>query len=196
LGNKASTVLYIISPPLFFSETLPIASNTFDSEPFELKFFLDYWFFETENKQERLTSYLQTKLSRSWISYKPSSLNSQNEELDAIDLDVVVDGQKMAYKDSISIHRFNKSTGRVEETIRLALKSNSNVILLMPPALFGKWKGHGKVEEFAKRMQKISGVEYYDFSESVLSPEFYYDHHHLNTNGVIYFTKKFLKPIL
>ena len=32
--NKANTLVYVLSPPLLFSETLPIASNTFDFEPF------------------------------------------------------------------------------------------------------------------------------------------------------------------
>jgi len=195
-GNTASTVVYIISPPLFFAETLPIASNTFDREPFELKFFLDYLFFKTENKQERLTSYLQTKLTPFWLSYKPNSKDSNDEKLDSIDFNVVSAGIQMVYKDSISFNRFNKSIDRVEETIQLALNNNSNVILIIPPALFGKWEGHYRVEEFAKRMQKLDGVEYFDFSESVLSPEYYYDHHHLNTNGVVYFTEAFLKPIL
>lgn len=195
-GNTASTVVYIVSPPLFFSETLPIASNTFNKEPFELKFFLDYLFFETENKQERLISYLQTKLTRSWLSNRPDSRDSNNRKLDTIDLDVVEAGQQMVYKDSLSYNRFNKSIGRVEETIRLALSNNSNVILVIPPALFGKWKGHYRIEEFGKQMEKLNGVEYYDFSESVLSIEYYYDHHHLNTDGVVYFTKNFLEPIL
>lgn len=196
LDNTASTVAYIVSPPLFYSETLPIASNTFDREPFELKFLFDYLFFKAENKQERLTSYLQTKLTRFWLSYKPNSKDSNDEKLDSIDFKVVSVGQQMVHKDSIVFKRFNKSIDRVEETIQLALNNNSNVVLVIPPALFGKWKGHYHVEEFAKRMQKLDGVEYYDFSESVLFPEYYYDHHHLNTNGVVYFTENFLKPII
>lgn len=194
--NTVSAIIYVISPPLFFSETLPIASNTFDKEPFELKFLINYAFFKSENKQERLTSYLQTKLSRLWLSYKPSSKESKNEKLDSIDFNVVASGQQMVYKDSIAYNRFNKSTERVEETIQLAIRNKSKVILVIPPALFGKWKGHSNVEKFAKQMQKLYGAEYYDFSESILTPEYYYDHHHLNTNGVVYFTENFLKPIL
>ena len=35
--------------------------------------------------------------------------------------------------------------------------------------------------------------KYYDFSESVLIPKYYYDHHHLNSAGVDYFAENFLK---
>ena len=34
--NKASTIVYIISPPMFFSNDLPLSSNTFDFEPFDI----------------------------------------------------------------------------------------------------------------------------------------------------------------
>jgi len=193
--NTASTVVYVISPPLFFSETLPLASNTFAKEPFELSFFGNYLFFKTENKQERLTDYLQTKLNIDWLSYKPNLINSKTQKLDSIDNNIVNAGQKSVYKDSISLQRFNKSVDRFEETIQLALENKSNVVLVIPPALFGKWKGHSNVEEFAKQMDNLEGVKYYDFSESVLLPEYYYDHHHLNTDGVIYFTENYLKPI-
>ncbi len=194
--NKASTVVYVISPPLFFSETLPIASNTFDREPFELDFFLRYISFRSENKHERLFSYWQSKLNRKWLSQKPFSSDSKNEQLDSIDVTAITKGQRMVYKDSLALNRFAKSTERVEETILLALKNKSNVVLIIPPAIFGKWKGHAKVEEFARRMQKHKGVAFYDFSETILSPEYYYDHHHLNTNGVVYFTEHYLKPAL
>lgn len=194
-GNTASTVVYVISPPLFFSETLPIASNTFDREPFELKFFLNYLQFKSENKQERLTSYVKSKLTRRWFSSVPRSLDAMEQKLDSIDMKVVSAGQNLVYKDSTAYTIFNKSVTRVEETIQLALRHNANVILVIPPALFGKWKGHPDVAAFAQRMQELYGVEYYDFSESVLSPELYYDHHHLNTNGVVFFTKNFLQPI-
>lgn len=194
-GNTTPIVVYIISPPLFFSETLPIASSTFDREPFELDFFLNYLFFKTENKKERLTSYIQSKLDPRWLSYKPYSRDSKDGKLDSVDFKKVEAGQQMVYKDTMAFRRFEKSTERVEETIKLAIERESKVILLIPPALFGKWKGHEEVEKFAKRMQKLNGVQYFDFSESVLSPEYYYDHHHLNTKGVIYFTENFLKPI-
>lgn len=195
-GNTVSTVVYFISPPLFFSETLPVSSNTFDQEPFELGFLLRYLFFKTENKSQRISSYLQTKHSRNWISFKPFSLDSKDELLDKLDSTTVSEGQQLVYGDSLAFSRFNKSIIRVEETIQLALDNNSKVILIIPPALFGKWKGHNMVENFAKNMLKYEGVKYYDFSESVMSPEYYYDHHHLNTKGVVYFTENYLKPVL
>ncbi|MBD0400816.1 hypothetical protein [Flammeovirga sp. EKP202] len=197
LGNSSSKVIYVISPPLFFSNTLPIASNTFDREPFEFKFLFNYLLFDSENKQERLISYLQSKFTNVWLNQKPNSKDSKNEKLNHIDNNAVDIGFEMVYQDSLSTkNRYHKSIKRVEETINLAINNNSKVILIIPPALFGKWKGHNEIVSFAKKMETLKAVEFYDFSESILSPEYYYDHHHLNTRGIIYFTDKFLKPIL
>ena len=69
-------------------------------------------------------------------------------------------------------------------------------MLIIPPALFGKWKGHEETVEFCRIMNVKYGVSFHDFSMSVLEPKLYYDHHHLNTNGVEYFTEKFLKLAL
>lgn len=194
--NEASTVVYILSPPLLFSETLPYASNTFDYEPFEFDFLFRYLLFSSTNKKERIFSYLQTKFRRNWFFYRPHSLDSKDDKLDSINNYAVIKGQQMVYNDSLSLNRFNKSKLRIKETIHLALGNNSNVVLIIPPAIFGRWKGHENVARFAREMQGIEGVEFYDFSESVLSKEYYYDHHHLNTDGIVFFTKKYLNPIL
>ncbi len=193
--NKASTLVYIISPPLFFSETLPLASNTFRYEPFELSFLFRYLFFESENKSERITTYLQTKVKKPWYNHHPKSLETKEEKLERIDTSIINEGLKMVYDDEMALTRFNQSAEKIKETIHLALTNNTDVVLIIPPALFGKWKGHDDVEKFAKEMQKLDNVDFYDFSESILSAKYYYDHHHLNTNGITYFTENYLIPI-
>ncbi len=193
--NAATKLVYVISPPLFYSKSLPRASDTFEREPFEIDFFLRYLFFETDNKKERISTYLQSKFSRDWLYCKPKSQNGKMNKLDSLDTSAVNEGQKAAYEDVKSLERFDQSVERLTESIQLALENHSNVVLIIPPALFGKWKGHDKVANFALEMSQMDNVSYYDFSESILTPELYYDHHHLNTKGIIYFTEKYLKPI-
>jgi hypothetical protein len=194
--NTASTVVYFISPPMFFSTNLPISSKTFIYEPFKLDFFLRYLIFPSENKIKRINSYLRSKLTWDWYSYEPFSLDSKDERLTGIDSAAVFAGQKKVYQNASALERFYLSVPQVEEAIRLAVKNKSRVILIIPPALFGKWIGHENVEKFAKEMEQINGVEFYDLSESIMSPEYYYDHHHLNTDGIILFTNEYLNPIL
>ncbi len=199
LKNNSKTLIYILSPPLLFSETLPIASNTFDKEIFDINFLSRYISFpEGEKKAERIAKYIQTKFRPSWLSHKPYSLEAKTDSLIEIDSAAVAKGLKEAYKGGLKLERFDKSCKTIIKTIDLAISNKTNVILIIPPALFGKWNGHNETLEFGKEMEKKypDKVKIYDFSETVLEPNYYYDHHHLNTKGVVYFTKNYLKKTL
>ncbi len=194
-NNSVNTIVYILSPPMLFSETLPQAANTFDNETIEFDFLFNYFFFKTENKYERLWSYLKTKITITWIFYKPNSLDSKNESLIEINMDEVKKGFGFTYKNGLNENVYNNSCETLENTIKLAIKNNSEIILIIPPALFGKWYGHNETVEFANKMQDKYNVDFYDYSETVLKPEYYYDHHHLNTKGIIFFTKNYLSKM-
>ena len=106
-------------------------------------------------------------------------------------------GQNLAYAgDDLYLNQFKKSTKIVEQTIKLAINANIEIILLIPPALFGKWRGHQETLNFMESMEQKYNLKIIDCSESVLDPILYYDSHHLNTKGVVYFTNKYLKPII
>lgn len=195
-GNKVNTVALILTPPMLTSEKLPIASNTFDLEVFDLKFFYRYLFFDSENKYQRIIEYCQSKLKSKWISLKPDFTIGKADSLVSIDKTVVEKGILLARRQNINIERFNKSCFHVEKIIEVAEHNNSKIVMIIPPALFGKWPEHNKVIDFANMMKEKHGVKFYDFSESVLEPKYYYDHHHLNTKGIEYFTKNYLNKIL
>jgi len=195
--NSTSKIVYVLSPPLLFSQTLPIASNTFNNETFELPFLWRYLGFKSENKSARVMSYLQTKFHRNWLFKKPNTLESRDDFLEALDRKAVKKGQNLAYDgENLYLNRFKKSTEVVEQTIKLAKDAKIEIILLIPPALFGKWRGHQETFNFMQSMAQKYNVKTIDCSESVLDPILYYDSHHLNTKGVVYFTNKYLKPII
>ena len=197
-GNTVSKIIYVLSPPMLFSPTLPIASNTFKYEMFEIPFLFRYLQFKSENKNARIIYYLQSKLHPRWLFRKPYTKESMNKQLDSLNIDVVMNGQNVAYGGTnLNLIQFNKSIKIVEETIKLAKNNNSEVILLIPPALFGKWRGHQETICFAELMKdKYSNVKIIDGSETILNPEYYYDNHHLNTDGIVLFTKNYLLPML
>ncbi len=197
LGNKAEKVAYIISPHMFFSASLSLASNTFDYETFSLSFLGYYLLFPSENKPQRILSYLSSKLSRDWLQYRPVYPKDDLRRMEKLDTSVIKTGMNNFYdgKNTLDLKRFEANSLRMEETISFALAQGSEVYLIIPPALFGKWRGHDEVEKFALEMAKRDSVSYYNFSESVDLPEFYSDHHHLNTPGTVYFTQNYLLPI-
>ena len=198
MGNRSSKVICVLSPPMLFSKTLPLASNTFDNEVFDISFFTNYLVFSSENKQSRIMSYLKSKLRPTWLFKKPFTKESENTTLVSLDKKTVDEGQDMAYGGSeLDMTQFQKASNVIEEIITISKEENSEVILLIPPALFGKWRGHTETFFFAKTMKKkYPNVKIFDGSETELRPEFYYDNHHLNTNGIIHFTNKYLKQLI
>lgn len=194
--NKVDTIVYVLTPPLFTSEKLPIASNTFDNEVFDFEFLYKYLNFNSENKYERIVQYIQSKLKKSWIKTMPDKKMCKMDSLVGVDVVMVRKGIKLASNEKFNKKRFDYSCKKIEETIAIATQNNSTVMFIIPPAVFGKWNEHEQVIKFAKSMKVKYNIKYADFSESILEPKYYYDHHHLNTKGVCFFTEKYLKNFL
>ncbi|MEH0156171.1 hypothetical protein V6R21_18625 [Limibacter armeniacum] len=196
-GNTTRQLVYFLSPPMLYSETLPIASNTFDYERFDFSFLWAYLNSESENKRQRIFSYIKSKLKPSWLFHNGSKQNGIYNKLDKIDQDVVKKGFIEAYgENGPSNDRFLKSCKVLEEEIIFCQKHGISFAFVIPPALFGKWPGHQEVVKFAERMHQQYSIQYYDHAEAVLEPTLYKDHHHLNTEGIKYYTAHYLKDII
>ncbi len=193
---KIDTIVYVLSPPLLYGEYFNTATSTFLLEPFDFDFFRQYYNYKgVINKSGRLIQYVSSKLHPKWLFHYPLRSKANTVKLLKLDTAVVNAGFRLAYLEGENLSIFTKNCNRVEMTIEAAKANNSFVIFIIPPALFGKWKGHNETMEFCKKMQEKHNIAYYDFSESVLIPAYYYDHHHLNSDGVTFFTKKYLAPI-
>ena len=192
----ADTVIYILSPPMLFNEDLNITSNTFDNEPINLDFIFQYLSFPSQNKYQRILSYFSSKLKPGWILTCPFSLAQMNDKLSKIDTSIIAEGFKKAYTNGLDKDIFRKNCMAVEQTINMAQSNGSVFIFIIPPALFGKWISHNQTIMFCTQMQQKYNVEFYDFSETILLPKYYYDHHHLNTDGIDYFNQNYFKGII
>lgn len=195
-GNTTRKILYVVSPPLLTKDFLNTASNTFNLEPFRADFFWQYLHYPAENKYQRLFYYVKSKFSHKWLNLKPKSKKSRDDALEALDSAKIREGLKLLLVNGERIDEFKENCITVENTINLARANHSEIIFIVPPALFGKWQGHYEIMDFLKEMKVKYGTRYYDLSESVLVPEYYYDHHHLNTAGIEYFTQNYLKDII
>ena len=194
--NHTNSVIYVLSPPMLFSENLTVNPKTFNMEPVRLDFLSNYLSFESEYKSRRIFDYLRSKLYPSWINHRPIDMLEDTLVLEKIDSAEIKKGFDIAYNNGLDENRYNKSCLAIEKTIKLALENNSKFVFIITPAIFGKWPGHDQTLEFAKEMEVKYNVPCYDFSESVKELSYYKDHHHLNSDGVEYFTLNFLKSIL
>lgn len=190
--NFTDTIIYVLSPPLLWNQNLNQASNTFVKEPFKFDFFFKYFNFKTENKWQRLLFYIKSKLSSSWLFNTPYSLDKNEVKLIALDPLEIEKGTKLAYNGT-SLQIFMQNCAVVENTIKLAHKYNSEIIFIILPTLFGKWQGHPETIDFLKKMSIKHKIKYYDYSETVTGLEYYYDHHHFNSDGIVHFVENYLK---
>jgi len=195
-NNTVDKLIYVLTPPLMYSETLPVVSTTFRKEAFEVSFLHQYLLFDTENKWQRIFNYLRSKMHPAWLFHYPKSKAEMTMHMTQMDSLIYNDGFRAAYTKGINPERFQKSSKVIEEEINFSIENNIKFIIIIPPALFGRWPGHQNVALFAQKMKEKYQIDYYDLSESVLDPKYYYDHHHLNTKGVVFFTENYLKDIL
>lgn len=194
------TVVHVISPPYLFGRQLDIDASTFMDEPFRFDFMYEYMVSSSENKWEKLFHYVRSKYQKSWIEYKPFSIDGRFDSLQGIDTHSIEEGMKLAFeaeelkgKDEEQI--FHGNIEFLRKILELVEKNKGKSIFLITPTLFGDWPNTDRMLEACEVLETEFGLKTYNFSSVIKQPEMFYDHHHLNTKGVVYFTENFLKPI-
>jgi hypothetical protein len=195
-GNTVNTIVYIPTPPIMFSEYLAINSSIFENEPLKFGFFFQYLFSEAKNKKQQLYYYLRSKYTAHWRSIKPQPMESNDNSVTKYDSAAIQDGFRLAYPNGLDTIVFNRNKKILQKTVELCVENNVRVIFVMTPALFGQWPGNEQVFDFLWDLQASYPVEVYDYSESCTDMQLFFDHHHLNSKGVVWFTEKHLVPIL
>ncbi|KYG77039.1 hypothetical protein EV198_1302 [Roseivirga ehrenbergii] len=198
-GLSFDTIIYVISPPLMYGD-LNKASNTFDDEAFRVNFIYDYLKFGGENIGQRLSSYVLSKFSLSYLSSRPENiwLDIQTKEMEKVDSGAVEEGFKLAYGDlNMSENReFDYNKGLLRDFVDNVVGEDSDIMFIVTPTMFGEWPGHIEFESFMLELSESPHVSYYDFSSLELPASFFYDHHHLNTQGHKYFLDSLLNPLI
>ena len=189
------TLVFIISPPLIYSDNLNHAAKTFKLEPFRPKFLYEYLKYDADNKAERIFVYLRSKLSPEWLTHYPKLRPKMERKLTHFDSTVVSRGFEAAFKNGIDDSIFNKNSRMVEQLIVLAKEHNTEVVLMITPALFGKWWGHDNTISLCAQLKEKYGISYFDFAETIFNPELYHDHHHLNSEGLDLFTRTYMQEV-
>jgi hypothetical protein len=181
-GNKADTLIFILSPTLLYSNQIDLNSNAFYREPVKLDFINHIFKHGGTNKYNQLFHYAKSKLGHHWWTSKPLLAEANTRVLSSIDTNDIKAGFKIAYPQGLSDIVFKERTMVLRKIIDLAKKNGMVPKLIIPPALFGKWPGHDKILKFIR--SEIPNIKLLDHSSAILEPKYYYDHHHLNSNGM------------
>jgi hypothetical protein len=180
-GNKVDSLYYILSPTLFYYDETDHSDIAFYREPVRIDFIIHLLKNGNERRYHQLLYYLKSKLSQHWWKQKKKEFVKNTNKLSAIDSIEVVNGFKKAYPLAVNDSIFLERAAVFEATLKLFEENNTKVKIIIPPALFGKWPGHDRVISYL-REKKLNVI---NLSGSILEPQLYYDHHHLNTDGII-----------
>ncbi len=196
--NYTENILYVLSMPMFFANRLDENAFTYQYEVLKPDFFYQILAGPDINKGEKLYNYVRTKFDKKWREdYGPWSAKEQSKVLEEFDTTEIVAGFERAYVNGLEFDAFERNKELIEETILLAKEEGINISFLISPSTFGEWPGHKHVIDFLEKMHRKYGVKTYDYSNVYLhQKKYFYDHHHLNTKGVVKFTKEYLKPLV
>ena len=188
-GNKTKEVLIVLSPSLMFNRLPDQSDIIYYREPWRWDFFIHAWQNGNARKSRQLFHYFKSKLGHHWWLYKPDPLTTFDGVLPGLDQQAMQQGFQLAFPERLSFAAFLDRSQVLAELVRTAESSGAVVSFVIPPAVFGIWPGHGAVMAHLNRT--YPGRKILDHSASITQPVYYYDHHHLNTEGI----KKYL-PIL
>ena len=196
-GNSTDHIYYVLSMPMFFAERLDENAFTYQYEKLDPLFFCQILTGPDINKGEKLYTYVRSKFDDRWRKkYGPWSLKKRDLVLEKIDSAQINRGFKLAYVNGLEFDTFEKNKRLIRKTIEFAKKKDIEITFIVTPSTFGEWPGHEHVMDFMDELHKEYGIEVHDFSRVYLSQKkYFYDHHHLNSDGVVKFTKEYLKPI-
>lgn len=194
-GNSTPTIVYFIDPWVFYSRKWNEENYYLQNEPLDLKFFIQN--LKAGVNQDVLVNYLKTKIYPSWFNSKPlTDLKENTGSLRTVDPHAVkerIDSLYLDGENSTTVEFYQKE---LERSLDVAKAHNSKVIFIVPASLLGILPGQKDMVDFLKSLQRTYDVEVYDFSGALKDTKYFYDHDHLNTEGVLLFTEKYLKPLL
>lgn len=198
-NNKTPTVLYFIDSFVFYSRMWNEENDRFaQREPFSLGF-LNH-LFQNQVDPNVIRNYFREKLTYKWLAGKPDTDRILRKMVTRDEISEKRQLEETLYVDKESASSFQHYAEKLEALVTEAQAHHSNVIFVRPPTLYGKERGEHRMIALLAQFKRKYGVEVYDYSKSMLNYDrFYQDYEdpvHLNTNGVIYFTERYLKPIL
>jgi hypothetical protein len=189
--NTAGTVIYFIDPYVFYSDKWNEKNYFLNNEPLTVA--LLPILAKKHIDSDVLINYAKAKFTLSYLQKTPSVINTGGESITHIDPEAVKKRLANLYPDGTDNHQFTKYAGTLEKEVRIMQKNHMRIIFIIPPSLLGKTPGEKKVVQLLKQFKNKYNISYTDCSQCITDPKLYYDHDHLNTNGVVFFTTRYLK---
>lgn len=185
-GNSAQEMILVLSPMLMFNRNTDRTRVAFEREPFDPEFLSFVAEHGVENRYQQLGYYLRSKLFWTWITTRPTTLERMDKQIDGLDSAAMARTMPGAYPYGLDPEQFADRSVVAEAILDLAHANGMKITVMMPASLFGKWPGHDETMAWLETKKQAYNLRIIDLSERwVMRTEYFYDHHHLNTDGVM-----------
>jgi hypothetical protein len=185
-GNSADELVLVLSPMLMFNSNTDRTRVAYEREPFDPDFFRFVAEHGVENRYQQLGYYLRSKLFWNWITARPISLDRMDKQIDGLDSAAMARTMPGAYPYGLDPAQFADRSAIAESIFRVAHENGMHITIVIPASLFGKWPGHEETMTWLDTVRNSYDLRIVDLSEKwVMRTEYFYDHHHLNTDGVM-----------
>jgi hypothetical protein len=185
-GNQANELVLVLSPMLMFNRNTDRTRVAFEREPFDPDFFLFIAKHGVENRYQQLGYYLRSKLFWNWLTTRPASLERMDKQIGGLDSAAMARTMPGAYPYGLDSEQFAGRSAVAESILKLAHVNGMRITIVMPASLFGKWPGHDETVAWIDSIKGAYNLRVVDLSERwMMRTEYFYDHHHLNTDGVM-----------
>lgn len=195
-GNETKEILLVASPPLLYGTYLDSVDIAFWDEPIRADFVSFFLKKEGWGGVSKMFYHFRNKLRPSWLKLEKYPSGKNEIRLEKLDTTAIREGFELSRPNGRTPEMLLENTDYFKNIAEKAAAQKSELIVMIPPAAFGKWEGHEEVWTALKNLKNQYDFKLLDFSESVTNLDFYYDHHHLNTAGIQYFLKEKYLPEL
>jgi hypothetical protein len=193
-GNSAKQIVYFIDAWPFFTAKWNEKSYFLTNEPMDIE--LTKLCLQYNVDKDVLLNYYKSKYTMDWLQRKPKTREINDEVLQDISQEAIQKRLASLYIEPYDANQFNHYAKLLEDVVQTAKLHGSELIFIFPATLLDDNRGKEKVTALLQKFKIKYNTPYYDYSNTILDYHYYYDHDHLNSNGIIYFTKKYLKPVL
>jgi hypothetical protein len=195
-GNSAKKAVYFLEPFVFFSIGPNDAHKFIYSEPLRFQFLkkliLDHY------PLRSILTYIRSKFTYDWFFQRPEALLRNSYTLAGVPVDPAKVRARMEslYTDGFKEENFLRYAKEFER-IAMEVESHGAALhIVLSPTLIGPEPGTDRMMVWLEELKKNHPFSLHVFTNAILDPKYYYDLDHLNTAGVEYFMRDFLKPAL
>lgn len=191
--NRSQRIVYFIDPYALYSDRWNENYFLLLYGKFDLLFLRNA--ISSQIGATTLMNYIRTYLSLKWFIKNPRP-DKTDSRVYSYTKSQIIERLNFLYPEGLTQNSFIKYTQSLNEVIQIAKKNNMKITFIVPTTLIKNLPGTNQTLKLLEKYKKDYNIMYYDYSNLIQDNNLYGDEDHLNSDGISFFTKYYLKQIL